>query len=88
MLIVTVDIVPGGFGRRRTLASMKIGNVSDLADVSSYAVEANEGVNPAAGTHPWESIGVVGPHDRRQSVWSLVALAAAWAVAEAKRKQP
>lgn len=35
MLIVTVDLVPGGYEpHRRTIGSMRIANVSNLADVS------------------------------------------------------
>ncbi len=82
---VTVELVSGR--HIRDLATMSIGNVTDLADVSSYAVEADEGHNPAAKTLPWDAVGVIGPHDRRQTVWALVALAAAWAADEAKRRR-
>ena len=35
---------------RQVIASMRIANVSDLADISSYRVEAMEAANPMAGT--------------------------------------
>jgi hypothetical protein len=77
MLKLTIDLVPGGFEpARRTIATMRIANVSNLADISNYRIEATEGRNPPAGTpHRSASCEVTG-HDRRQSVWALVAKAA------------
>jgi hypothetical protein len=47
MLVVTVDLVPGGYeAHRRTIGSMRIANVSNLSDVSDYVVEATESANP------------------------------------------
>jgi hypothetical protein len=47
MLVVKVELVPGGFEpMRRTVASMRIWNLSDLADVSDYRVEGTERANP------------------------------------------
>lgn len=86
MLAITVDLVPGGFEPlRRTIATMKIANVSDLTDHSNYTVEAAEGANPLAGLPPTSISSTVHNHDRRQSVWSLIAKAAA-AAARAKNK--
>ena len=77
MIIITVDLVPAGFQPvRRTIASMRIANVSDLANVSDYAVDFLQAANPLADTNPCNgSCHVVG-HDRRQSIWALIAKAA------------
>jgi hypothetical protein len=77
MIIITVDFVPGGFSpRRRTIASMRIANASDLADISNYEVDLLEAANPLAGTNPRNgSCRVIG-HDRRQSIWALIAKSA------------
>jgi hypothetical protein len=78
MLRVTVDLIPGGFNPlRRTIGTMTVANVSDLADRSNYNVEAMEGRNHLAGLPPRNMSAVVEDHDRRQSVWSLIAKAAA-----------
>jgi hypothetical protein len=85
MLRITVDLVPGGVGRPRELARAELGNVSDLADRSDYRIAAREGDNPLAERRAWESRGLIAGHDRNQSVWALVAKAAAWAAAEAEK---
>lgn len=83
MLRITVELFPGGFEPlRRPIATMDIGNVSDLAEISNYAVRATEGANHLTGTPPRHFEAEVKGHDRRQSVWRLVAVAAA-AVADA-----
>jgi hypothetical protein len=82
MLVITVDLVPGGHQpRRRTIGSMRIANVTDLADISDYVVTVLEGANPLAGTPPRNGSCAVHAHDRRQSVWSLLAKAAEAAMA-------
>lgn len=76
MLVITVDIVPGGYEPlRRTIGSMQIANVSDLADVSDYAVDATESANPLTGKPPRTTACTVLAHDRRQSIWALLAKA-------------
>jgi hypothetical protein len=78
MLRVVIEILPNGHRElRRTIASMSIGNVSNLADVSDYKVDAMESANPLTGTPPRTATCEVTGHDRRQSVWALVAKAAA-----------
>jgi hypothetical protein len=56
---------------------MRITNLSDLADISDYRIEAMVSANPIAGSPP----GVAGceglQHDRRQSVWTLLQRACA-----------
>jgi hypothetical protein len=77
MLRVTVELIPGGYQPfRRTIATMNIGNVTDLADVSDYKIHATEAANPLTTTPPRSASGVVSRHDRRQSVWALIAKAA------------
>ncbi|OYU91567.1 MAG: hypothetical protein CFE29_01375 [Bradyrhizobiaceae bacterium PARB1] len=78
MLKISVELLPGGDPRlRRTLALLTIANRSDLADVSNYAINGSEAANPLTGKRPWTASAVIADHDRRQSVWALVARAAA-----------
>jgi len=84
MLRVTVEIWPGGDKTRaRSLAIANVANVSDLANVSDYAVSVSEGYNPVTNTPPWSQRGQIYEHDRRTSVWALVAKVAVWAAEEA-----
>jgi hypothetical protein len=85
MLRITVEII--SFGHKRTLATADISNMSGLADVSDYAVE----VKTPARAEPswqreWEARGMISQHAREQSVWALVAKAAAWAAREAEKR--
>jgi hypothetical protein len=78
MLRVIVELVPGGHRElRRTIASMNIGNQSNLADISDYKIGAMESANQLTGTPSRSATCTVVGHDRRQSVWSLIAKAAA-----------
>ena len=85
MLRITVEII-ANHGPRK-IATAIVGNMSNLADVSDYQVavrtEARELPTPDLA---WESRGMIAGHDRRQSVWALVAKAAAWAAAEAEKR--
>jgi hypothetical protein len=86
LLRVTVEIWPGGDKERaRVLATADVGNVSELADKSDYVVIVTEGQNPLANTPPWSRRGCIFQHDRRTSVWALVAKVANWAAEEATR---
>jgi hypothetical protein len=77
MLTITIDILPGGFAPlRRTIATMRIANLSDLADCSNYRIETMEARNPLTGDPARSAACEVVGHDRRQSVWALVAKAA------------
>jgi hypothetical protein len=88
MLVIKVELWPGGDERYKTvLARAGIGNISNLADVSDYEVLASEGKNPLTGTPAWKGRGLLHMHDRRQSVWALVAKAATWAAAEAEKAE-
>jgi hypothetical protein len=84
MLRVIVELVPGGHRElRRTIASMQIGNESNLADISDYRVDAKESANPITSKPAVCATCIVAGHDRRSSVWDLVAKAAA-AIEKAK----
>lgn len=77
MLRVVVQLVPSGFEPlARTIATMEVANISDLADMSSYYVTAIEESSPLTGA-PRRSISAeIKDHLRRQTVWKLVAKAA------------
>jgi len=78
MLRVIIEILPNGHRElRRTIASMAICNTSNLADVSDYGIDAVEAANPLTGTPSRSTSCKVLRHDRRQSVWTLLAKAAA-----------
>jgi hypothetical protein len=86
VLRVTVEIWPGGDKTRAcAIAIANIANVSNLADVSDYTVSIAEGYNPITDSPPWSTRGSIFQHDRRKSVWALVAKVAAWAVEEAEK---
>jgi hypothetical protein len=73
MLRLTVELVPGGFEpMRRTIASMRISNISGLADCSDYCVEATEAANKLTGDPARSAECMVLAHDRKQSVWALL----------------
>ncbi|MCL8483400.1 MULTISPECIES: hypothetical protein [Bradyrhizobium] len=73
MLVVTVDLAPGGDeSRRRTIATMYVSNGSNLADVSDYLVTAMEAASPLTG-NPAGIVEVkVLSHERKQRVWALL----------------
>jgi hypothetical protein len=76
MLVVTIDLVPGGFEpMRRTIASMQIMNISDLAEISNYRIETIETSNPLTGAPERTAQCVIQGHARAQSVWALLARA-------------
>jgi hypothetical protein len=65
---------------------MTLANVTGLSGLDDYAIHAAEGVNPVAVRGAWESRGLIGRHDRNQSVFALLAKGAAWAAAEAEKR--
>jgi hypothetical protein len=76
MLVITVDLVPSGYEpMRRTIAATSISNISELAAVSDYQIEATETSNPLAGTPSRTVRRLIHGHARAQSVWALVARA-------------
>jgi hypothetical protein len=76
MLLITVELVPGGFTpMRRRIASMRISNLSDLAPISDYRIEVTETRNSLTVTPPRKGACIVRGHDPAQSVWALVAKA-------------
>jgi hypothetical protein len=73
MLVITVEVLPGGSAwRRRRIAEMRISNLSNLADVSDYLVQAAEEFNQLTGEAPRSSECLIKSHVRRQSVWKLL----------------
>lgn len=86
MLRIRVELVPGGDERSlRELARADVSNVS-MSPRSDYQVAACEGMNPLTGTPAWKSRGLIANHDRRQSVWALVAKVATLASREAEKQ--
>lgn len=76
MLVITIDLVPGGYApMRRTIAAMNIANISDLAEVSDYRIAASETSNPLTGAPPRTVHCLVRGVARAQSVWALLAKA-------------
>ena len=65
------------------IAIANLVNVSHLADVSDYVVSVSEGHNPVTNTPSWSQRGYLYQHDRRTSVWALIAKLAIWAAQEA-----
>jgi D-arabinose 5-phosphate isomerase GutQ len=69
-------MLPGGSKAfRRTIATMTIANVSDLAERSDYRVELVEGANPVSMSPQRSMVTTVLDHDRRSSVWTLISKA-------------
>jgi hypothetical protein len=80
MIRVTVELLPSGYAEaRRTIGLMHIANISNLARRSNYKVVLTEGDNPLAETKAFTRTVYVHDHDRKQSVWSLIARALATA---------
>jgi hypothetical protein len=74
MIRIVAELVPGGVpGLRRTIGTMDIANVSDLAPRSDYEAVVREGANRLTGAGPRSCTVTVYDHDRHQSVWTLVA---------------
>ena len=83
MLRITVELVPGGREHaKRVLARAQVSNILNLADVSDYAVKVETEGRLEPWQPAWERRGMIAGHDRRQSVWSLVAKVSAWAAKE------
>jgi hypothetical protein len=77
MIHITIDLIPGGFQpMRQTIGTLRIANISNLADVSDYAVDVLEAANPLCGTKSRNASCSVAGHDRRQPIWALIARAA------------
>lgn len=87
MLRITVEIVPhGDESRARRIASAEIANLSDRGSVSDYSIKASEEFNPVTGELAQAWTGKIEQHDRRASVWALIAKVATWATEQAARK--
>ena len=87
MLRIIVEIVPPAASRpKREVARVELSNVAESGKTSSYTIEVEEGINGVTFAGAWEARGMICDHDREQSVWALVAKAAAWAAAEAEKR--
>lgn len=87
MIKITLDIWPHGDRRRAyTQATAVLGCQPGQGNVRDYSVHAGESQNPVAQTADWSSSGHILQHDRNASIWALVAAAAVWAAAEAKKQ--
>lgn len=74
MIRIHIELLPGGSTHlRRSIASVRISNLSDLADRSDYGIDVLEAANPLAGTPPRLASTKVFDHHRRQSIWTLLA---------------
>ena len=87
MIVVKVYLWPNGDAdREREIATADIANISGLAGLSSYAVLAAERASDVTGL-PTQSAGFeIHSHDRRQSVWGLVAKVAMHAAMQFNRR--
>jgi hypothetical protein len=73
VLIVTIDLLPGGAANmRRTVGTLRISNHSDLADVSDYGVVALQAANHLTGEPSGIAEFHVRDHARHQRVWALI----------------
>jgi len=81
MIHVIVEIWPNGSPvRRREIARMDIGNITDFSEVSSYVVQASSVPNPLAEDPVgFSARGTVEGHRRDDPIWVLLAKAMAWA---------
>jgi hypothetical protein len=69
MLQVIIRICPGGDKKRAyEQAVAEVANLSDLAEFSDYSISASENRNGVTGAAAWSSRGMIGMHDRQQSV--------------------
>jgi hypothetical protein len=71
--MITAEIWPGGDEtRKHVIGEMRIANVSDLADISSYSVTTFQAADPSSGAASWQSSFVTHGHRRSDGVWALV----------------
>ena len=87
MIRIRVDIWPNGDQRRAfTQGTAVICCAPGQGPVCDYSVHAGESQNEAAQAADWSAKGHILRHDRRASVWALVAKVATWAAAEAEKQ--
>jgi len=87
MIRLVIQILPNGSeARAREIGRMDIGNVSDLAAISSYKVDASSVANPLSrNPTAFSARGTIDGHRRKDSIWALAAKATAWAADLAQR---
>lgn len=79
--MLTIEIKING----RLVAGAKVRNVSSLADISDYEVEAVESASDVTGLPEFHAAFPVVKHHRRQTVWALVSKVA---TAAYRRREP
>lgn len=73
MLMITAEIWPGGDkSRKHVIGEMRIGNESDLANVSNYSVTTSQAADASSGAAGWQSSIVTNDHRRSDGMWALV----------------
>lgn len=80
MIHVIIEIWPNGSQtRKREIARMDIGNISEFSAISSYIVQASSVPNPLA-KHPtaFSARGTIEGHRRGDPIWMLLEKATAW----------
>lgn len=78
MIVVTVELLPGGYAPARlAIGKLQISNCSDLAPISDYVIDVLEAANPVNGAPARIGRSRVEGHDRALSIWALLERAAA-----------
>lgn len=87
MIHVIIEIWPNGTEtRKREIARMDIGNISDCSAISSYVVKATSVPNPLSEQPvAFSARGTIEGHRREDSIWSLLEKCVAWAADLARR---
>lgn len=76
MLVISAEIWPGGDeSRAYVVGEIFAANESNLAPISSYSVTVRQEESAALGIAGFENRFMLHDHDRRSSVWALVAAA-------------
>jgi len=77
MLVVRVELWPGGnYRKSRTISTMIVGNISQLAEISDYDIRMHEGAVDHLDIPEREEHFELKGHRRKQSVWAIIAKAA------------
>lgn len=81
MIKVIVEIWPNGNpARKREIAHMDLGNITEFSAISSYVVRASSVPNPLAKLPTaFSARGTIEGHRRDDPIWVLLAKAMAWA---------
>lgn len=73
MMVVKIEIWPGGKeGVAVEIGRMNVTNISDLAEVSNYAVEVSQVATPRLNVDEFHEMINLDGHPRRDGPWRLV----------------